>query len=279
MQNNKLPNFLYLGPAKSGSTWIFKALDAHPEVFVPPSKELRFFSLHYDKGLTWYQRFFSDADQNAKAIGELTPGYLFSRQVATRISTDLPGVKLFVCLRNPIERSLSAYQFKKRNGVAEEDFFSTMKKFPEILERSKYAESIKMYSDLFGPDNFKVFFHDDLKKDAQAFSRDIYQFIGVDSDFVFSDANKKILPASQPRSSVLATIVYKASQVAQDLGWIKLIGTVRNSFISRLLYKPINKQRKETLTAEENQQLVDYFSTDIKKLETLVQRDLHHWFE
>ena len=279
MQDIKLPNFLYVGPGKTGSTWIFKALDAHPEVFVPHAKELYFFTHHYDKGYAWYRQFFTAASENIKAIGELTPGYLHSKEAAERIAADLPGVKIFVCLRNPIERSVSAYQFKKRNGIAAADFLSTMEKFPEILERSKYAESVKMYADIFGADNFKVFFHDDLKKDAFAFSRDIYQFIGVDSEFEFADANKRILPASHPRSSILATIVYKASRIAHDLGWIKLIGLVRNSFISKLLYAPVNKQRKESLTDTEKKQLIDYFSADVKELETFLHRDLHHWLQ
>lgn len=279
MQENKLPNFLYIGPGKTGSTWIFKALDAHPEVFVPPAKELYFFSHHFDKGYAWYSGFFDEAGKNIKAIGELTPGYLYSKEVAERIAAGLPGVKLFVCLRNPIERSFSAYLFKKRNGIAEADFFSTMEKFPEILERSKYTESIKIYSDLFGPDNFKVFLHDDLKQDAFSFSRDIYRFLEVDSKFIFKDAEKKILPASQPRSSILATAVYKASRVAHDLGWIKLIGIVRNSFISKLLYRPVSNRRKERLTDEEKEQLVEFFSADVNELEKLLNRDLHHWLQ
>lgn len=280
MQEKILPNFLYVGSGKTGSTWIFKALEAHPEVFVPQAKELYFYSHHYEKGYEWYSQFFKEANQSTKAIGELTPGYLYSKEVAEHIFNDLPGVKLFACLRNPIERSISAYQFKQRNGIAEEDFFSTMDKFPEILERSKYAEYVKMYTDLFGKDHFKVFLHDDLKKDSNAFGRDIYQFIGVDSEFEFVDAKKRVLPASQPRSTLLATIVYKASRIAHGLGWIKLIGAVRNSFISKLLYKPVvNNQRKFVLNDEEKQRLVEYFSEDVKQLEILLNRNLQHWLQ
>jgi hypothetical protein len=130
VQEKKLPNFLYLGPGKTGSTWIFKALAAHPQVYVPPAKELYFFTHHFDKGYSWYSHFFDEANEHKTAIGELTPGYLYSQKAAERIADGLPGVKLFVCLRNPIERSFSAYLFKKRNGIAEADFLSTMKKIP-----------------------------------------------------------------------------------------------------------------------------------------------------
>lgn len=277
MQETKLPSFLFVGAGKTGSTWIFKALDAHPEVFVPPAKELYFFTHHYEKGYQWYSSFFAEADQNIKALGELTPGYLYFKDAAERIARDLPGIKLFACLRNPIERAVSAYQFKKRNGIAEPDFFSTMEKFPEILERGKYSGYVKMYSDMFGADKFKVFLHDDLKKDPVAFGREIYQFIGVDTEFQYISAKEKVLRAAQPRSAFLAAFVYKMSRVAHSLGWIKLVGMVRNSFISQLLYKPIDKQRKETLNDEQMRWLVDYFSEDVKKLEILLHRDLQQW--
>lgn len=279
MQKAKLPNFLFVGSGKTGSTWIFKALDAHPEVFVPPAKELYFFTNHYDRGYEWYSNFFNDAEQNTKALGELTPTYLYYKDTAKLIAHDLPGIKLFACLRNPIERTLSAYQFKKRNGVAESDFFSTMEKFPEILERSKYSEYVKIYSELFGADHFKVFLHDDLKKDPVKFAHDIYQYIEVDTDFQYIAAKDKVLAAAQPRSTFLAALVFKASRVAHRLGWIKLIGMVRNSIIPRLLYKTIEMQHKETLSDKEMKQLIDYFSEDVKKLEILLNRDLQHWLQ
>jgi hypothetical protein len=279
MQEKKLPTFLYIGAGRTGSTWIFKALDAHPDVFVPPAKELCFFNNHYDKGYSWYSNFFNDADQNTKALGELTPGYLYVEDAAKRIAQDFPSIKLFACLRNPIERAVSAYQFKKRNGIAESDFFSTLEKFPEILERSKYSQYIKMYADLFDKDNFKVFLYDDLQKNPVKFARDIYQFINVDSEFQYVAAKDKVLAAAQPRYTMLATFVHKASRVAHGLGWIKLIGQVRNSFLSQLLYKPVEKQNKENLTDDEMTRLIDYFSEDVRNLEGLLNRDLQHWLQ
>ena len=37
------PDFLYIGPDKSGSTWLYEVLRRHPEVFVPSVKDLYFF--------------------------------------------------------------------------------------------------------------------------------------------------------------------------------------------------------------------------------------------
>lgn len=39
----KLPNFLVVGAAKSGTTSIYHYLKQHPEIYVPENKEPRFF--------------------------------------------------------------------------------------------------------------------------------------------------------------------------------------------------------------------------------------------
>ena len=37
------PDFIGIGPPKTGTTWIYKNLSSHPEVEMPPDKEIRYF--------------------------------------------------------------------------------------------------------------------------------------------------------------------------------------------------------------------------------------------
>lgn len=37
------PDFIAIGPPKTGTTWIYKNLDLHPQVWMPPDKEIRYF--------------------------------------------------------------------------------------------------------------------------------------------------------------------------------------------------------------------------------------------
>ncbi len=39
------PNFLCIGAQKSGTTWLYKNLGQHPEVWIPPTKEVHFFDV------------------------------------------------------------------------------------------------------------------------------------------------------------------------------------------------------------------------------------------
>ena len=53
-----LPNFIGIGAQRAGSTWLYACLREHPQVYVPPEKELHFFNAHFDRGLNWYKQQF-----------------------------------------------------------------------------------------------------------------------------------------------------------------------------------------------------------------------------
>lgn len=42
-----LPNFLIVGAAKAGTTSLYKYLDQHPQVYMSPRKEPRYFAPEY----------------------------------------------------------------------------------------------------------------------------------------------------------------------------------------------------------------------------------------
>lgn len=279
MKKRKLPTFLYVGSAKCGSTWLFEALRAHPEVFVPIAKDIYFFDKYYDKGLDWYASFFTKTDTRVKAMGELSHDYLYSRSAVKRIASDLPDVKLLACIRNPIERAFSVYLYRKRNGTAGADFDSTIKKTPFVIERGKYYEYILMYRELFGEDRFKVFLFDDLKKNSFEFAREVYKFLEVDSSFEYSAASKKVLPASTARIIGISRLVKKGANKLRQLGYANLIGRVKKSSFTRLLYKPIETKEKESLTGTQRAFLIDYYREDVTKLGKLLGQDLSHWLQ
>ena len=42
MEQNKKPDFVCIGPEKTGTNWLFSALKNHPEIYLPPIQELRY---------------------------------------------------------------------------------------------------------------------------------------------------------------------------------------------------------------------------------------------
>ena len=57
----RLPNFIYIGPDKAGSSWLHEVLIRHEQVFMPDAKDLYFFDRYYDRGVSWYATQFKDA--------------------------------------------------------------------------------------------------------------------------------------------------------------------------------------------------------------------------
>lgn len=76
--NGNLPNFLIVGAARCGTTYLSNILMQHPEIFLHPKKELHFFDRDINKGLQYYREYFSGTKTiDYKAIGEATPAYLY----------------------------------------------------------------------------------------------------------------------------------------------------------------------------------------------------------
>lgn len=111
-----LPHFLCVGAQKSGTTSLHALLGSHPQVFLPPAKELQFFSLYHERGTPWYRDQFEAAGEH-QICGEITPYYLFHPLAAQRIKDLLPQVRLIVLLRDPVQRALSGLFHSIRLGV------------------------------------------------------------------------------------------------------------------------------------------------------------------
>ena len=45
-------DFIFLGPSKTASTWIYEAIRSHPDLFVPVTKDIYFFDKYFDKGIS-----------------------------------------------------------------------------------------------------------------------------------------------------------------------------------------------------------------------------------
>ncbi len=63
-RRSKSPGFLIIGAQKCGTTWLHRHLSRHPELWLPPGKELEFFSYERhleDPGFPAYQAAFEPA--------------------------------------------------------------------------------------------------------------------------------------------------------------------------------------------------------------------------
>lgn len=270
------PDFLYIGPDKSGSSWLFKVLEQHPECFVPKCKDIYFFDNYYERGLDWYLSFFRDCPQDARAAGEISHGYLFEPQAPARILADFPAMKILTTLRNPVERSISHYFYLRSSGLIDCDFFSAIKVRPGILKSSLYYEPLKCFMDAFPAQQIKINYFEDLMLDPQAFAYDVFSFLGL-SATDYMNFGERVREARKPKSFMLARMLKLAAIRARDMGFTNLVGRIKNSRAITCLYSPLDKKDKEQVSAEVREYLYQYFADDVLRLQDLLGKDLSHW--
>jgi len=127
-----LPGFLIVGAQRCGTTSMYRTLSEHPAIVKAVlHKGVHYFDMAYDRKLSWYQAHFplrAAGRKAGRAAGaeamtfESSPYYMFHPLAAGRIARDLPGVKLLVLLRDPVERAYSAHAHELGRGYETEPF-------------------------------------------------------------------------------------------------------------------------------------------------------------
>ena len=215
-------DFLVIGAARCGSTWIHEALKSHPEVMMPThKKELHFFNVeeNFNKGFDWYLSNFNDV-AGMHVVGEVTPSYLSDIKSTSRIWEHLPQVKLIASLRNPTERAFSSYKGHVMSGrlSREDTIFEAENKLSfsnqsSILKHGHYADHLKRFYSYFPKENILVLFYDDLRAEPLNFIQKIYDFIGVEDSHVPPSLNDVI---NEGRYSSLLRSVNVVSSLLPD---------------------------------------------------------------
>ena len=276
MTKEKLPDFIIVGPSKAATTWVYKSLKEHPEVYMPETDSLEFFNMKYHKGLDWYKEFFKDAKEE-QVIGEESPFYIRNVHAPERIKEDLgEDTKLIFLLRNPVDRAFSHYWHEKKDDEIKFDFDEVLENhdlFETWVMTGMYHTHIQRYLEHFPRENLKFMVFDDLVKDDEKFISEIFEFIGADSTYKPSYLDDKVNEAG-----VQWMKPYKVGK--------KLLK--RNLSEDQVdLLMPLHKKFKSLATSkteyergmdeEVRKELEKIFEDEVVELESLLGRDLSHW--
>lgn len=272
-----LPNFLYIGSDKSGSTWIYEALRSHPDIYVPKVKDIYYFDRYYDKGQRWYESFFASA-QNQKAVGELSHDYMYSVDAARRIKKSIPGVKLLVCLRNPVDRAISSYKFHVRLGLTSASFDEASKQYPDIISYGYYFKALSHYFRIFDRAQIFVLRYENLTAHPAEFAARLFGLLGVTDTVKCPVVDRRILRAGLPRNVVLAKAAKRTAVAMRQVGLVTLVGQLKNSsFVQGALYKASQNDIADDTLRSIRDKLTTLYRPDVVQLAGLLEMDLSSW--
>lgn len=301
-----LPNFIIIGAGKSGTTALYEYLAAHPEVFMSPVKETNFFALegqqlvaaiddprqmhHYPWSITnWqaYEQLFAQV-KGEKAIGEVSPMYLYNPESAKKIKDRLPNVKIIAILREPVDRLYSRYMHLARENREPSATFedaldrsSIWWERNDLVREGFYYSHLQRYYQLFDPAQIRVYFYDDFRKDPISLVRDLFTFIGVDASFV-PDLSEEFNVSGRIKNTTLDKWIGQNSLLKKGLERAvpSLMPSIRRNQQLRKFVNQLRKRNleKEPLRKETRKALLDQvYRTEIEALQKLLDRDLSHW--
>lgn len=274
-----LPTFLGIGVPKGGTTWLYELLITHPDVYIPTiTKGIRFFDHYYDSGIDWYQEFFPSVDDAAhyKAIGEITAQYLYCPECPERIVSDLDEPKLFLMLRNPVDRAWSHYKHTARLRNYQESFESFLEDYPRAIRLGYYSEDIRRYWDYIDPEQLMILLFDQVFADIKSSRTRIAEFLGIDPNAFPEDAGASVVNKGFiPRYRSVYALMAKSQWVTRNmqLHWPGYVA--KKMGVKRLISKGGSQPRP--MSAESRRKLLAVYDEEISNLETLLQTDLSHW--
>lgn len=271
------PNLLGIGAAKAGTTSLAEAIARHPDVFMPPQKELN--CLHYgdlDERLDEYANYFRDGQQ-ARIRCDFSVRYLASPQAPAAAARLAPDSRILVILRNPVDQVQSHYwhllrqNFHQPAAIADPpDLFAALERFPALLrEPALYAKHLLRWLAHFPRSAFFVVDYEEVVRDQPGVLSRLYQFL----DLPASDGAAAPLAVRrrgvQPREGVLRWLyprVYAALS-GGSFQWLKR--TVGVAQAERL---------KRALRLRESAEAI-FFKTGYPRLDADGRRRLHGMFE
>lgn len=271
------PDFIGLGAQKAATSWIHACLYEHPQVYMPGSKEVHFFSRHFDKGSEWYAHQFRKCRPDQVA-GEFSPTYLYDLESPKRIAQWNPKAKLIICLRDPVKRVVSAYHYAIKTGTLPRgaSLASVIERQPAFLHQSAYKVQIERYLRYFDRRQMLITLYEDIANDPYCFMQEVYRFLGIDADFRPSLLGKKVNESlGAPRSPLIDGWLKKTAASLREIGLDRFVWTVTQSKLGEMVNRFTRYPAEHAPVSLELQaELQKLFVTDVQAIEQLLQRDL-----
>ena len=232
-----MPDFLVIGAPKAGTTALHATLVRHPGLYMSAVKEPKFFltdgpppakggpgdALTYREHV-WrrpeYEALFDPAPPGTLR-GESTPLYLYDRAAMRRIRETIPGARLIVVLRDPVERAHSNWthlwsaglepvgDFVRACDQEERRIEAGWASFWHYVGLGRYGEQLEYLFTLFPREQVLVLRYRRLVDEpAQTLDR-ICEFLGVEQHVLTEIPRQNVTSHPEP------TLGHRAVSAAQ----------------------------------------------------------------
>ncbi len=304
---NKLPEFIVVGAAKSGTTSVYETLIQQEKVFIPQIKECRFFSQmprNFKGGLA--AKFQNEGPRNIKEYLKLFEGkenlikgdisndyfYYYKKSIKNiklhyqKLNQKYP--KIIIFLRSPAERVFSMYAMSIRLKSESLKFIDSFEKSEKRIH-SNFSwtydlkgvglsyDATNAYYENF--EEVKVILTENLNDDKTW--SEIFDFLDI-KNYSIIKSNSNVNHYSKPKSLILMRIFAFLQKL-----WLK-----NKKFLNKTpfilkhfknLLKKLDKinsmGRNLKLSKKDKDFLIRFYKSDINKLSKLINSDLKNWLK
>jgi sulfotransferase family protein len=276
MISAQLPSFFVVGPPRTGTSWIYRALQRHANL-PAPTKETRFFDCHFHRGLRWYARHFPAIDPQ-RPTGEVAPTYFASSRACEAIAQTLPDAKLIFIFRDPLQRLVSLYRLKRAYGLLDCSFEQALAADPELLASASYATCLQNWQQAFSRRQMLITLYEDLRNSPQSYIDKLLNFLGLPAS-PLTDAELKYVHSSErltePRNFLLTHAATRMADWCKARNLDHIVATVRNSRMMSVLLSGGPPFPEVSQAARER--VGELLQPEIEGLERMIDRDLSMW--
>jgi hypothetical protein len=212
--------------------------------------------------------------------------YLYSSKAATEIHNIAPESKILVMLRNPADFAYSLHaqfiydgdelEVDPNKAIFNSDYGNStnFESRPDYLEAAKFGAQAKRYLELFGRDQVKFVFLEDLISEPKRVYDECLSFLNLSP---YAIEFKRINERKTVKSAKLQKLLRQKPEALKD--FVKTLipsKAIRHQLMLNL--ERFNKGGKQAeLSAASRKRIFDILKDDLMSLSELTNRDLSHW--
>ena len=187
-------NFMGIGAQKCGTSWLYSALTAHPQITFPGGKEVHYWNRPGDRSLGWYTQLFAD---ETHLNGDITPAYAFlPLETIQTVHKALPDLRLIYLIRDPMQRAWSSARMalaraEMTHEDASDQWFIDHFRSQGSLIRGDYETCIRTWRSVFPPEQLLIIRYETIATDPVGIANRCLNHIGIDR--LYSQADRKQL--------------------------------------------------------------------------------------
>jgi hypothetical protein len=224
-------HFFIIGAQRSGTTYLSKILDAHPQIFMakPLIPEPKYF-LNTPSNFLDYTKYIKDFFPTKKRniiLGEKTNAYFENSSIFYKIKKIINDFKIIIILRNPIDRAISHYNFSRKSLVENLNFQTAIneeknrsEKWQDLIdkkissnpfsyvEHGKYINYIHEWEKLIGKEKIIFIVSENFFGNISSF-KNLYRQLGVNDSFVPKKFKFKINQSNYDKNIISPKLIVR----------------------------------------------------------------------